>query len=167
MRAKIIKIPTYDELYEQAPEVIKMIIDESKNTLQSKNWHPEGPVDIHMRIVYNRARKSGDLNMAIAAFFHDLGKVETTKFIKGKWSAHGHEFVSARLVDRYRIWIESLGASYEVVHYIVANHMKVKHFHEMRPTKREIFQKQKYFPLANAFSKFDDMQTDYSNDIND
>ena len=165
MRAKTIKIPTYTELYNQAPEVIKMIIDESKNTLQSKNWHPEGPVDIHMRIVYNRARKSGDLNQAIAAFFHDLGKVETTRFISGKWSAHGHENVSARLVERYRSWIENLGADFDIVYYIVAKHMKVKHIHEMRPSKREAFRQEKYFDLVNKFSDFDNMQTDYSNDL--
>jgi len=167
MRAKTIQIPTYKELYNQAPDVIKMIIDESKNILQSKNWHPEGACDIHFRIVYNRARKSGDLNMAIAAFFHDLGKIETTRFIGGKWIAHSHENVSARLVERYKSWIESFGADYDVVYYIVKNHMRAKQLHQMRRTKREAFMKNEFYPYVAKFSEFDNMQTDYSNDIND
>lgn len=167
---KIVKeklIPSFTEIIQLAPDEIKAIVKKLKDTQQSKNWHPEGDCYVHEMIVYNRAKKSGDLNQAIAAFFHDLGKVETTRFINGKWSAHGHENVSARLVERYRPWIESLGADYDIVYYIVAKHMKVKHIHEMRPSKREAFQKEKYFDLVNKFSDFDNMQTDYSNDIND
>lgn len=160
MSAKTIKIPTFDELYEQAPKELKVIVDKFKDIQQSKNWHPEGNLEIHERIVYNRAKRTGDMTMAVAAFFHDTGKVESTKFIPpAKYSSHGHEFASLRLVEKYKLWIESLDADYDIVHYIVKNHMRAKQIHQMKRTKREAFMKDKYFPLVNDFSKFDDMQT--------
>jgi len=165
MRAKTIQLPTYKELCEQAPQEIQDLIEKSKDVQQSKTWHPEGPLDIHQLIVYNRARRTNDINMTIAALFHDLGKVETTYFRNGKWTAHGHEFVSSRLVEKYKTWIESLGADFDVVYYIVKNHMRAKQIHEMRRTKRETFMNDKYYPLVNKFSEFDNMQTDYLTDI--
>ena len=166
MRAKTIKIPTFNELVAIAPKEIQDLIEESKDVKQSKNWHPEGNLYLHQRIVYNRARKTGDINMTIAAFFHDTGKNETTKFIPpAKWSAHGHEMISKKYVEKYKTWIESLNADYDIVHYIVKNHMRAKQIHQMKRTKREAFMKDEYYPLVNAFSKFDDMQTIYSDDI--
>jgi CRISPR/Cas system-associated endonuclease Cas3-HD len=106
----------------------------------------------------------------LAALFHDLGKVDATRPHRsqpGKWSAHGHEFSSARLVEKYRDWIESLGANFDIVYFIVKEHMRVKHIHEMRPSKQVTLRQHKYFDLVHQFSDFDDMQTDFSSDMND
>ena len=167
MRAKIIQIPTFEELCKQSPKEIQDLIEESKDVNQSKNWHPEGSCYIHFKIVYNRARRTGNINMALAAYFHDLGKVRGTTFTPpAKYSAHGHEFGSLRLLEKYRNWVEGFGADYDIVHYIVKNHMRAKQIHQMRITKREAFQSEKYYPLVAEFTKFDDMRIDYSNDIN-
>lgn len=167
MKAKII-IPKFEQLVAAAPKEIQDIVERSKKTNQGKIWHPEGVVYIHLKIVYNRAARTNDINLAMAAFFHDLGKVETTIFKPPeKWSAHGHEFVSARLVDKYRTWIESYGADYDIVHYVVIQHMRAKNLHEFRPKKREAFMSHPLYHYVNEFTKFDDMQTDFSNDIDD
>ena len=171
MRAKTVKLgthSTFQDFYDSAPPEIKMYIDKSAKTPQSVLWHPEGDVKIHTNIVFNRAKRTGDINFMLAAFFHDLGKVDATRkhpTIPGKWSAKMHEHASKRLVEKYRGWIEEIGGNYDIIHYIVAQHMRVKHIHEMRPSKREAFRKEKYFDLVHKFSDFDDMTKDYSNDL--
>jgi hypothetical protein len=170
MRAKTVMPNTFKDFYDAAPEEIKNYIDKAADTPQSVLWHPEGDVRTHMNIVFNRAKRTGDINLMFAALFHDLGKVDTTvahPTIKDKWSAKMHEKVSARLVTKYKDWIESLGGDYEIIHYIVDQHMRIKQIDHMRPEKQKLFRQEKYFDLGTKFSEFDDMTRDYSNDIED
>lgn len=161
MRAKRInEIPTYEELYNLAPTVIKNYIDACKDTPQSPNWHPEGNVYIHNRLVFDRARSYGDLNLAIAAFFHDLGKVDTTAPNKhGTYSAYNHENVSAKLVKRYSDWISELGGDPNEVYELVALHMRIKQMDKMRPSKKEEMIKHPQFDKLNKFTEFDNMKS--------
>lgn len=158
-------IPSYNELYDVAPQEIKDYIDKCKSIPQSPKWHPEGDVDIHNRIVYNRAVKHGDINLILAAFFHDLGKVDTTALNKhGSFSAHGHEHVSARLATKYKQWIESfkfgsMQANGDLVHDIVKDHMRIKHMPEMRKIKQDAMKQLPHFNDLNIFTKFDSMST--------
>ena len=162
MRAKTVNtnLPTFDELCDDAPEEIRKLISDCKTTSQSEFWHPEGSVYNHERIVYNRASKTRNIDMAMAAFFHDLGKTTTTvKNNKGSWSSPGHESHSAHIVSKYRFWIEEYGADYERVYNIVKHHMRIKLMDEMRPAKRAEFMKNPYIKELMEFSKFDNMQT--------
>jgi len=168
MRAKTVNsIPTFDELYALAPQEIKDYITKCDDTPQGTDWHPEGCVGIHIRLVYDRARETGDLNLALAAFFHDLGKVDTTAPNKrGGWSAHGHERVSERLVEKYKQWIGSLGGKFMTVKEIVGQHMRIKQMDQMRTPKREAMKQLKTYDQLKQFSKFDDMQTLSKDELN-
>lgn len=155
------KIPTFDELVNLAPEELKEILDKNSKTQQSPNWHPEGDVLKHIRIVYKRAKEFGDLDQAIAAFFHDLGKEKVTrpsKKTEGSWTAYGHELESTRLVERYKDWIESLGGKYDKIHELVKFHMKIKLMGNMRATKQQEMKDNPYYGDLLIFTKFDDMQ---------
>jgi len=170
MRAKTVKPDTFQDFYESAPAEIKDYIDRCVDTPQSTEWHPEGNCGAHINIVFNRARNTGDIDLMLAAFFHDLGKVDTTKAHpsgeKGRWSAKAHEIVSARLVEKYRNWIEDLGGNYEKIYYIVAQHMRAKQEHVMRSSKREELRKHPYYKDVKHFSELDDMQDLSLDDIN-
>lgn len=167
MRARTVTIPTYDDLYASAPQEIKDYIDKCDDTPQGTHWHPEGCVGIHNRIVYDRAKEYGDFNLAIAAFFHDLGKVDTTAPNKhGGFSAIGHERTSAKLVDKYKGWISSLGGDYKEVKEIVFQHMRIKQFPEMKPSKKEELRKNPYFKKLNKFTEFDNMKTLTKDELN-
>jgi hypothetical protein len=156
----------WDEILIILPSEIKEVLKLCQNTQQTFKWHPEGNVLTHTKIVYNRACKTKNINFIIAAIFHDLGKPSVTKFVPpDKWPAHGHEFVSARYVEKHKEWIENMGCDYELVHYIVKNHMRAKQINEMRLTKREAFKNEKFFPEVEKFSSFDDMTIDYSKDL--
>jgi len=155
-------IPTFEEISKAAPKEIQDYLRRCGNTPQSAQWHPEGDVLKHISIVYNRARKTGDMNNAIAALFHDLGKADVTKqsFTKpDAWPAHGHEFVSAKLVEKYKEWIQSIGADWKEVYEMVKEHIRVKKIGEMRPSKQAELRSNKYFSKINNFSQFDDMTT--------
>ena len=167
MRAKRVRIPTFEELYASAPHEIKEYVDKCNDTPQGTDWHPEGCVGIHIKLVYDRAKTSGDINLAMAAFFHDLGKVDTTApNKKGGYSAYGHERISGKLVDKYSNWIENHGGNSIKVKEIVDNHMKIKYMDEMRPHKQEAMRNLKTYPELMKFSEFDDMQTLTDEELN-
>jgi len=160
-------ILTFEKISTIVPEEIKRLLDKCEKTPQSKTWHPEGPnekvphnVLIHTKIVYERAIKSGNLDYAIAALFHDLGKVETTRpNKKGSWGSYGHEFVSARLVIKYQDWISRQGGDADLIHDIVISHMRIKMIGEMRQSKQEEFKKKPNYQKIKEFSEFDNMRT--------
>jgi hypothetical protein len=159
MRAKLVnEIPTFTELIKIAPIEIQDYLERCKITNQTQPYHPEGNVYIHINIVYNRARKSGDINQAIGAFFHDLGKADVTRkhpTIPDKWPAKYHEKVSGKLALKYKDWIEELGADFDIVYYIIDQHMRVKDIDIMRKHKQDIFRSEPYFKHVDQFTQYD------------
>ena len=85
--------------------------------------HSEGNVLKHTIMVVNRSIKDNDIDIAIAAMFHDIGKDVTAGIHpkKGHITHFGHEKVSAMLSKEYRKWIESVGGNTANVYYIIKN----------------------------------------------
>lgn len=165
----MIQLQTYEDFYNAAPEKLKKCVDNCKGIPQTLEWHSEGTVDIHNKIVFNRAKRTGDINLMLAAFFHDLGKATTTvkhPTIPNKYSTKLHDKESAKIVKENKQWIEDIGGNYDIVFYLVEQHMRAKITDEMRPYKREKFKSHIYYSYMEKFSEFDNMKTDYSNDIN-
>lgn len=149
---------TFDQLYHKAPIEIQRLIDFSKVVEQSAKWHPEIYVYNHIQIVTERAIETGDINLVVAAFFHDLGKITTTiKREDGKITSYNHEFISTQLVEKYRYWIEQLGADFSIVHYVVKEHMRAKYISQMRSIKRKLFQSHPYYSYVEKFCQLDNM----------
>jgi hypothetical protein len=63
------------ELLLIAPEELVNITMSLKEVPQNSKWHPEGNTLKHVIVVFKRAveHHGDDLDMAMAAFFHDLG----------------------------------------------------------------------------------------------
>jgi hypothetical protein len=154
------KLLSFEDIIKKTPEEIDILLAKCSRTPQSPNWHPEGDCLKHIQIVYERARKTGELDYILAALFHDLGKVKTTKLnSRGSWGSHGHEFESARILERHKDWVEEMGGNYDRIHSIVFNHMRFKHMDEMKKPKREHFMKNQYFKDFEIFAEFDNMKT--------
>ena len=119
---------TFEELFHRLPTELT---DAMKNSRQSPIWHPEGPCDIHVRIVFELAQKNfpEDKELLLAAIFHDLGKPETQKisFVDGveKISNFGHEVESLKYIERFFDIYSDISTNYEKVYYICENHMKM------------------------------------------
>ncbi len=56
----------------------------------------------NLRALQHAADKGWDLNLRLAALFHDISKPETRRWAKEKrdWTFHGHEVVGARVAEK-------------------------------------------------------------------
>ena len=69
----------FKDILLQAPGELVKITMSLKDVAQNPKWHPEGNTLKHVITVFKRAveHHPDNLDLAVAAFFHDLGKLET------------------------------------------------------------------------------------------
>ena len=147
----------FRDIYDALPSDLKKRVYNLKNFDQRRDAHPEGNVLKHTIAVTNRALKTGDIDFALSALFHDIGKDSTAKLHpkKGFWTHYGHEKVSAELVKKHATWIKSMGGDVDTIYYIVKQHMRMKVFDKMKWTKQDKMRKDKAFGKLQKFTKFD------------
>ena len=124
-----------DQLF---PE-IKVLID----VPQDPEWHPEGDVFVHTRLVTDRAHELIDdlpyakkVTVMLAALAHDFGKPATTEFIDGRLRSRGHEEAgiapATGLLDRLNIHtIDGYDVRTQVI-ALVRDHLKPGEFFKKR-----------------------------------
>ena len=124
-----------DQLF---PE-IKTLID----VPQDPEWHPEGDVFVHTRLVVDRARELIDdlphpkqVTVMLAALAHDFGKPATTEFIEGRLRSRGHEEAGVSPTEAFldRLNIHTLDG-YDVRGQVIAlvrEHLKPGEFYKKR-----------------------------------
>lgn len=156
-------IKTFDDIFFQTPPELRLLVVELAQIEQNPIYHPEGDVLTHTRIVTERAiKRQLDINVIVAAFFHDIGKGatlgESTK--TGYPTAYGHERVSAKLVQIYAEFVSSLGADPAKVEWLCAEHMRYKRLDEMRPAKRQRLMDHEWFGLLESLGSVDKGGTD-------
>ncbi|HEV7744835.1 MAG TPA: HD domain-containing protein [Pyrinomonadaceae bacterium] len=110
---------------------------------QDQEWHPEGDVFIHTRLVADRARELIDdlayakqVTVMLAAIAHDFGKPATTEFIEGRLRSRGHEDAgvapTATFLDRLRIHtLDGYDVRAQVI-ALVRDHLKPGEFYKKR-----------------------------------
>jgi tRNA nucleotidyltransferase (CCA-adding enzyme) len=124
-----------DQLF---PE-IKALID----VPQDPEWHPEGDVFVHTRLVVDRARELIDdlpyrkqVTVMLAALAHDFGKPATTEFIDGRLRSRGHEEAGVEptlsFLDRLNIFtLDGYDVRAQVV-ALVRDHLKPGEYFKKR-----------------------------------
>ena len=144
----------FRDIYSALPIDLKKRVMNLKNYDQRRDHHPEGNVLKHTIAVTNRALKTGDIDFALAALFHDIGKDSTAKIHpkKGFWTHYGHEKVSAKLVKKYATWIKSMGGNVLDIYYIVSQHTRMKVFDQMKWQKQDKLSKFRAFGKLKKFS---------------
>ena len=154
---KELGITNFKSLFKKMPSDLQKRVYNLKNFGQRIDKHPEGNVLKHTITVVNRSIKEDDIDIAIAAMFHDIGKDETAGIHpkKGHITHFGHEKVSAGLVKKYRDWIKSVGGNPANVYYIVKNHMRFKQLDNMRIQKVMKLKAFRAFDKLGKFSKHD------------
>ena len=145
----------FKDIYNALPIDLKKRVYNLKNYDQRRDFHPEGNVLKHTIAVTNRALRTGDIDFALAALFHDIGKDSTAKLHpkKGFWTHYGHEKVSAKIVLKYKKWIKSMGGNVADIYYIVSQHTRMKVFDKMKWQKQDKLSKFRAFPKLKKFSK--------------
>ncbi len=126
---------TLDQLF---PEIGSLI-----GVPQDPEWHPEGDVFVHTRLVIDRAHEliedlpyPRQVTVMLAALSHDFGKPSTTEFLEGRWRSRGHEEAGVEPTERFldRLNIHTLGG-YNVRAQVVAlvrDHLKPGEFYKKR-----------------------------------
>ncbi len=109
------------------PEVEKM-----KGVEQPPQFHPEGDVFVHTRLVLSHLRQPG-YGLAWAALLHDIGKPPTFSVDEtGRFRFNGHETVGARMAQKILSRLRFSNADIEAITAMIANHMSFKDVPQMR-----------------------------------
>ncbi|HET7287709.1 MAG TPA: HD domain-containing protein, partial [Pyrinomonadaceae bacterium] len=110
---------------------------------QDREWHPEGDVFVHTKLVVDRARELIDdlsyprqVTVMLAALAHDFGKPATTEFIDGRLRSRGHEEAGVPPAESFldRLNIHTLDG-YNVRGQVIAlvrEHLKPGEFYKKR-----------------------------------
>ena len=110
---------------------------------QDPEWHPEGDVFVHTKLVIDRARELIDdlpyarkVTVMLAALAHDFGKPPTTQFLEGRWRSRGHEEAGVPPTESFldRINVHTIDG-YDVRAQVIAlvrEHLKPGEFYKKR-----------------------------------
>jgi len=151
-------IDYFKVLYDSAPKELQEIMNSTKGVEQNPYWHSEGDCYVHIRLVTNRLHNCyHDINLDLSGVFHDLGKVETTKWNdeKQSWGAFGHEDVSSKILDDYKDWVFKMGGDYNIVKFVVDNHMRIKYLDDFRTKNKVELISSPFFDYVLKFNSAD------------
>ncbi|HZS49024.1 MAG TPA: HD domain-containing protein [Blastocatellia bacterium] len=110
---------------------------------QEPEWHPEGDVWIHTRLVLDKAARFVDdlpkekkITVLLAALCHDLGKPLTTAVVDGRIRSfnHDHEGIAPALALLDTLKVHTING-YDVraqVQELILNHLVPAHFYRQR-----------------------------------
>jgi tRNA nucleotidyltransferase (CCA-adding enzyme) len=110
---------------------------------QDPEWHPEGDVFVHTKLVVDGARNSIEdlpygkqVTVMLAALAHDFGKPLTTEFLEGRYRSRGHEEAGVGPTESFldRLNIHTI-AGYDVRAQVIAlvrEHLKPGEFYKKR-----------------------------------
>jgi len=153
---------TFNELWNRIPELMRSACAKCE---QSPKYHPEGNVDVHIKLVFEHAANHfDDVDLMICAIFHDLGKPETLRITEKdgfrKITNYGHETKAKRYIDKYFDLFSDVTTNREKVVEVCENHMKAHLYLDGRlknKHKREAFENLKYFEDIMKFAECDAM----------
>lgn len=115
-------------------------VETLKGCEQPPEFHPEGDVFVHTRLMLSLLPEQVSVPLVLAVLFHDLGKPPTMQVDPtGRIRFNGHENVSARITEdimrRLRFSNDEIGATVEMVQ----NHMVFKDVKAMRVARLKRF----------------------------
>jgi len=80
-------------LVDLLPEVVAL-----DGVHQPPEYHAEGDALTHTFMAVDAVSDDADARVFWAVLLHDIGKVETTEYVDGRWRSHGHAQLGASLV---------------------------------------------------------------------
>jgi poly(A) polymerase len=136
-------------LREIIPEVEAM-----KGVEQPPEFHPEGDVFIHTRMLLERLREPTPV-LAFAALLHDVGKPPTFQIREGRIRFYEHSRVGAEMAREILRRLRFSNDEIDAVATCVDNHMKFANVKEMREGKLKRFMSAPTFPTELELHRID------------
>ncbi|MGH8048513.1 MAG: CCA tRNA nucleotidyltransferase, partial [Chthoniobacterales bacterium] len=122
-------------LRELLPEVEAL-----KGCEQPPEFHPEGDVFVHTRIMLGMLKPEASLPLVLSVLFHDIGKPPTFQRDEtGRIRFNGHEYHSAEMTRAIMTRLRFTNAEIDATEAIVRNHMAFKDVQDMRVAKVKRF----------------------------
>jgi len=110
------------------PEVTAM-----KGCEQPPEFHPEGDVFVHTRLMLSLLPENVSAPLVFAVLFHDIGKPPTAQTDPtGRIRFNGHESVSARMAEKIFSRLKFPNAETDAALAAIQNHMAFKDVQNMR-----------------------------------
>ncbi len=118
------------------PEVYDLI-----DCQQPPQWHPEGDVYQHTRIMLDMLGDNPSPNLVLAVLLHDIGKPPTFTYDQSedRIRFNGHDRVGAKMATSILSRLRFSNATIEAVSSMVANHMNFMNVQKMRTAKVKRF----------------------------
>ena len=119
-----------------------------KGCTQPPEWHPEGDVWIHTRLMLGLLPETVSVPLVLSVLLHDIAKPATWSFdpAEGRIRFNGHDKLGAEMTEtilrRLRFSNDVIDATVEAV----ANHMKFMHIKEMRTSRLKRWMASPTFP---------------------
>ena len=118
------------------PEVYDLIGCE-----QPPQWHPEGDVYTHTRIMFDMLADEPSAELALAVLLHDIGKPATYSYDQAddRIRFNGHDRVGTEMADTILHRLKYSNHTIDEVCAMVANHMNFMNVQHMRTAKVKRF----------------------------
>ncbi len=117
-----------------------------KGCEQPPQFHPEGDVFVHTRIMLGLLPAEVSLPLVLSVLFHDIGKPPTaTVDVDGRIRFNGHDKLGAEMTEALMSRLRFTRADIEATVAAVANHMVFKDVQQMRVSKLKRFMARPHF----------------------
>ncbi|MCH7225853.1 CCA tRNA nucleotidyltransferase [Haloferula sp. A504] len=134
------------------PEALAMI-----GCDQPPEWHPEGDVYTHTRIMLDLLGTGAPLELCLAVLLHDIGKPPTRTWDEeaGRIRFNGHDALGAKMAAEILRRLKYPNKVIEEVAFMVSRHMRFMHVQEMRVAKLKRFMDAPTFPRELELHRVD------------
>jgi len=113
-------------------------VEAMKGVEQSPDYHPEGDVFIHTRMLIEKLDQPSCV-LALAALFHDVGKPPTFAIKDGRIRFYEHAPIGAKMTEEIMRRLRFSNDDINAVSECVENHMKFADVQKMRSGKLKRF----------------------------
>jgi len=146
------------------PEITRL-----KGCEQPPEWHPEGDVFVHTRLMLSMLAPDAPLKLVWATLLHDIAKPDTRSVDpeSGRIRFNGHDKLGA---ERGEEILRRLRYPNEFIHDVcemVAHHMQFMHTRDMRRARLKRFMARPTFPLELELHRLDCKASNGLTDIYD
>ncbi len=115
-------------------------LEAMKGVLQPEQFHPEGDVFVHTRLMLQLLREEDSVPLVFAVLFHDVAKPVTATVDKtGRIRFNEHDRIGADMTDAIMRRLRFSGAEIEATVEMVRQHMVFKDVPKMRVAKLRRF----------------------------
>jgi poly(A) polymerase len=124
---------------------------------QPEQFHPEGDVFVHTRLMLDLLAPNASAAQVLAVLLHDIGKPPTRSFDPAdqRIRFNGHDRVGAEMAEAVMTRLRFPRHEIDLVVDAVRNHMVFKDVQQMRPARLRRFMARPYFGIELELHRVD------------